>query len=225
MKKTLLIPALVLWASVATTISAQFIQAPLPYTYGALEPYIDSVTMRIHYTAHHAAYVKNLNQAIENYPDLQKKELATLLKEINSLPADIQTAVRNNGGGHYNHSLFWTLLAPAGSTQISADVENALIDNFGSVDKFKELFEKECGKRFGSGWVWLVKNRGGKLEIVSTSNQDNMYMPFNTIKGKPILALDVWEHAYYLKYQSKRLNYVKSFWNVVNWNKVAELYR
>ncbi|VBB44739.1 superoxide dismutase, Mn [uncultured Paludibacter sp.] len=203
----------------------QFTLPPLPYSYGALEPYIDSTTMRIHYTAHHAAYVNNLNKALENYPDLQKKDIITLLRNITTLPKEIQTAVRNNGGGYYNHSLFWTMLAPAGTTKMNTELEKAFITNFGSVEKFKELFEKEATSRFGSGWVWLVKTKEGKLEIVSTPNQDNMYMPFNKIKGKPILALDVWEHAYYLKYQSKRAAYAKAFWNVVNWQKVAELYQ
>lgn len=206
------------------TVFSQFIQAPLPYAYNALEPYIDSTTMRIHYTAHHAAYTKNLNKALENYPELYKKDITELMKSINQLPKEIQTAVRNNGGGYYNHALFWTMMAPAGTTKMSAKLEKALIDNFGSVENFKAKFEAEAGKRFGSGWVWLVKNKNGALEIVSTPNQDNMYMPYNDIKGKPILALDVWEHAYYLKYQNKRASYVKAFWDVVNWNKVGELY-
>lgn len=222
MTKKILLPLLLFF----TTVSAfsQFTQAPLPYAYGALEPYIDSLTMRIHYTAHHAGYIKNLNKTLENYPELQKKDIITLMKGINQLPKEIQTSVRNNGGGYYNHSLFWTMLAPAGTTKMSPKLEKALIDNFGSVEKFKEQFENEAGKRFGSGWIWLMKNKNGTLEIVSTPNQDNMYMPYNKIKGKPILALDVWEHAYYLKYQNKRASYVKAFWNVVNWDKVNELY-
>lgn len=204
---------------------SQFTLPSLPYSYNALEPYIDSTTMKIHHTAHHAAYVNNLNKALEKHPDWAKKDIVFLLTNINSLPKDVQIAVRNNGGGHYNHSLFWTLLAPANSTKISYDVEKALIDNFGSVEKFKELFEKEATSRFGSGWVWLVKKPDGKLQIVSTPNQDNMFMKFTKIKATPILALDVWEHAYYLKYQQKRAAYVKAFWNIVNWDKVAELYR
>lgn len=208
--------------------SAGFSQFSLPsltFKYNELEPYIDSVTMRIHYSAHHAAYVNNLNKALEKQPDLYKKDLAQLLKNLNTLPKDIQTAVRNNGGGHYNHSLFWSLLAPAGSTSLSKEVEKALVSNFGSVEKFKELFEKESLGRFGSGWVWLIKTPDGKLKIVSTANQDNPEMTITNIKGKPILTLDVWEHAYYLKYQQKRAAYVKAFWNVVNWNKVDELYK
>ena len=216
---------LTLFLAATTAGFSQYKLAPLPYAYNALEPYIDSTTMRIHHTAHHAAYVNNLNEALEKYPNLQKNDMEGLLEKLNSLPAEIQTAVRNNGGGHYNHALFWTLLAPAGSTKMSADVEKALITHFGSVDKFKEKFEKAASSRFGSGWVWLVKKRDGKLFIESTPNQDNLLMPFTKVTGHPILVLDVWEHAYYLKYQSKRAEYVKAFWAVVNWDKVAELYR
>ena len=223
MNKTTLLA--LFFALAAFTAFSQHKLAPLPYAYKALEPYIDSTTMRIHYTAHHAAYVNNLNKALEKYPDLQKDNIEGLLCNLKNLPQEIQTAVRNNGGGHYNHSLFWTLLAPAGSTKISADVEKALIANFGSVDKFKEKFEKAAASRFGSGWVWLVKKSDGTLFIESTPNQDNLLMPFSKETGQPILALDVWEHAYYLKYQSKRADYTKAFWNVVNWDKVAELYR
>ncbi len=196
----------------------------LPYAYDALQPHIDSTTMRIHHTAHHQAYVNNLNKALEKYPQYQSWSLRDLLLKLNSLPKDIQTAVRNNGGGHWNHTFFWEILAPAGTTKMSAALENALVRNFGSVDKFKEEFEKAATGRFGSGWAWLIKKSDGTLYIESTANQDNMLMPYNQLKGKPILALDVWEHAYYLKYQSKRAAYVKAFWNVVNWNKVSELY-
>ncbi len=195
----------------------------LKYAYTALHPHIDSTTMRIHHTAHHAGYVNNLNKALEKYPQYQKMDLNTLLKSINKLPKDIQTAVRNNGGGHYNHTFFWDILAPAGTTKMSSNLENTLVKQFGSIDKFKEAFEKAATGRFGSGWVWLLKKSDGTIYIDSTPNQDNMLMPFNTLKGKPILALDVWEHAYYLHYQSKRAAYVKAFWNVVNWDKVAEL--
>ena len=208
------------------TTSLAFGQFKLPalsYDYGALEPFIDSTTMRIHHTAHHAAYVNNLNKALEKYPQYYKLDIADLLKKINSLPKDIQTAVRNNGGGHYNHTFFWEIMAPASSSSMSPTLESAIVRQFGSVDKFKEEFEKAATGRFGSGWVWLLKKSDGTLYIDSTPNQDNMLMPFNQLKGKPILALDVWEHAYYLKYQSKRAGYVKAFWNVVNWQKVSEL--
>ena len=201
----------------------QFKLPELPYAYDALQPYIDSTTMRIHHTAHHAAYVNNLNKALEKYPQYNKLDIVSLLKIINTLPKDIQTTVRNNGGGHYNHSFFWEIMAPSGTTKMSAALEKAIIAQFGSVDKFKEQFEKAATGRFGSGWVWLLKKSDGTLYIESTANQDNMLMPFNTLKGKPILALDVWEHAYYLKYQSKRAGYAKAFWNVVNWDKVGEL--
>lgn len=201
---------------------AQFKLPSLSYSYGALEPYIDSTTMYIHLNNHHAAYVANLNKALEKYPDLQKQPIEELLINLNKLPAEIQTAIRNNGGGHYNHSLFWTLLAPAGSTHISPALEQQFAKSFGSVDAFKTEFEKAALGRFGSGWVWLIKTNSGKLQIVSTPNQDNALMPFSEVKGKPVLALDVWEHAYYLKYQSKRAAYAKAFWSVVNWQEVEK---
>ncbi len=179
--------------------------------------------MRIHHTVHHNGYVNNLNKALEKYPKYKSWSLQDLLLKLNSLPKDIQTAVRNNGGGHYNHDFFWKIMAPAGTTKMSAALENAIVKNFGSVDKFKEAFEKAATGRFGSGWAWVLKKADGSLYIESTPNQDNMLMPYNSIKGKPILAIDVWEHAYYLKFQSKRAAYVQAFWNVVNWDKVAEL--
>ncbi|MBP1640143.1 MAG: Manganese/iron superoxide dismutase [Bacteroidetes bacterium] len=211
-----------LWITATMLATAQFKLPSLPYHYGALEPYIDSTTMYIHLNNHHAAYVTNLNKALEKYPDLQKKSLEELLTGLDKLPAEIQTAVRNNGGGHYNHSLFWTVMAPAGTTTISPALEKLLIANFGSVDAFKADFEKAALGRFGSGWVWLVKEKDGKLKIVSTANQDNTLMPGSAVSGKPILALDVWEHAYYLKYQSKRAAYAKAFWSVVNWKEVEK---
>ncbi len=195
----------------------------LKYSYDALHPYIDSITMRIHHTSHHAAYVNNLNKALEKYPKYQMMDLNILLKNINKLPKEIQTDVRNNGGGHYNHTFFWEILAPAGTTKMSATLENALEKQFGSINNFKAEFLKAAIGQFGSGWVWLLKKTDGTLYIASTPNQDNMLMPFNILKGKPILALDVWEHAYYLNYQSKRAAYVNEFWNVVNWDKVSEL--
>lgn len=208
---------------VATFFSfAQFTVPQLDYKYSALEPYIDSTTMFIHLNNHHAAYVNNLNAALVKYPDLQKKSIAYLMENLKTIPADIQVAVRNNGGGHYNHSLFWKLLAPAGSTKISEKLELKLNESFGSVDKFKEYFEKAAITRFGSGWAWVILAPDGKLKMLSTSNQDNPLMESVGVKGKPVLALDVWEHAYYLKYQSKRATYVNAFWNVVNWAEVEK---
>jgi len=203
---------------------SQFKLPTLSFQYADLEPYIDSTTVRIHLTAHHAAYVNNLNKTLEKYPKFAKWDIIDLLKNINKLPADIQTSVRNNGGGYYNHNFYWQILAPANTTKMSAEFENAIEKSFGSIDKFKENFEKAALDRFGSGWVWLLKKPDGSLFITSFPNQDNMFMPYNSVKGKPILTLDVWEHAYYLKYQSKRAAYAKAFWNVVNWNKVSELY-
>ena len=203
--------------------SAQFTLPALPYKYNALEPYIDSTTMYIHLNNHHAAYVNNLNKALTNYPDLQKKDIQQLMAGVGSLPEDIKTAVRNNGGGHYNHSLFWKMLAPAGSAPMSATLQKTITDNFGSVEVFKTKFEAASLSRFGSGWVWLLKTADGKLKIQTTANQDNTLMDVIEAKGKPILALDVWEHACYLKYQSKRAAYNAAFWNVVNWKEVERL--
>ncbi|RXK19369.1 superoxide dismutase [Macrococcus sp. DPC7161] len=188
----------------------------LPYAYDALEPHIDKETMEIHHTKHHNTYVSNLNGAVEGteFADLSIEDL---MKKINEVPADKKTAVINNGGGHYNHSLFWTLLAPG--KEAKGEVVDAIIAKFGSLDEFKAQFADAAAKRFGSGWAWLVVNNG-ELEIVSTPNQENPLMEGKT----PVLGLDVWEHAYYLNYQNKRPDYVNAFWNVVNWEKVNELY-
>lgn len=195
----------------------------LPYAYNALEPFIDEQTMRIHHTAHHQTYVNNLNAALAKYPENEGKELNELLSNLNKLPADIQAPVRNNGGGHFNHDFFWKMLAPAGTTKMSPKLEEALVKNFGSVDAFKEAFEKAALGRFGSGWAWLVKKADGSLKVDSTPNQDNYLMCADCAEDTLLLGLDVWEHAYYLKYQNKRGEYAKAFWNVVNWDKVAEL--
>lgn len=195
----------------------------LPYKYNSLEPYNDSTTMHIHHDLHHATYVSNLNKALEKYPELYKKDLLELIQNLNQLPADIQTSVRNNAGGVWNHSFFWSIMAPAGTTSISAKLEKILVTNFGSVDAFKAEFEKAAVGRFGSGWVWLIKDKSGKLLIVSTPNQDNPLSSYSDVKGTPVLTLDVWEHAYYLKYQNKRAAYAKAFWNVVNWAEVERL--
>lgn len=218
-----LIPIFALLVVFSFSANAQHTLPQLPYAYNALEPYFDSTTMYIHLNNHHAAYVNNLNKALEKYPDLQKKSIQQLLGSLNALPAEIKVTVRNSGGGHLNHSMFWKMLAPAGSTTMSKAVEKMLIDNFGSVDAFKSKFEAASVGRFGSGWAWLLKTPDGKLIIESTANQDNTFMDLIDVNAKPVLALDVWEHAYYLKYQSKRAAYVKAFWNVVNWNEVERL--
>ncbi|MFT8351047.1 superoxide dismutase [Clostridium saccharoperbutylacetonicum] len=191
----------------------------LEYKYNALEPYIDENTMTIHHSKHHATYVNNLNVALENYPELQNKSVEELVKDLESIPADIRTAVRNNGGGHFNHSLFWKLLSPNGGKEKGALLEG-INAKFGSFDAFKEAFAKAAATRFGSGWAWLVVNKDKELEVVSTANQDS---PIS--EGlKPVLALDVWEHAYYLKYQNRRPDYVGAWWSVVNWDFANKLY-
>lgn len=189
----------------------------LNYEYAALEPVIDAQTMEIHYTKHHNTYVTNLNKAIEG-TEYADKSIEELVKGWAELPEDIQTAVRNNGGGHYNHTLFWEeLVAPSQAKELPADLEAKLVEAFGSVDEFKEKFAVAAASRFGSGWAWLVSNNG-KLEVVSTPNQDNPL----TDGLVPLLGLDVWEHAYYLNYQNRRPDYIKAFWDVVNWEVVAE---
>lgn len=193
--------------------------APLPFSADALEPSIDKATMELHHDKHHAAYTNNLNAAIAKHPELDGKPLHELLgKNLATVPEDIKTAVRNNGGGYHNHNLFWEILNPAGKPGTSpvGKLGEAINSSFGSFDKFKELFTAAAGTRFGSGWAWLVK-RGQKIEIISTANQDSPIMD----GAFPIIGLDVWEHAYYLKYQNRRPEYIGAFWNVVNW-KVAE---
>ena len=190
---------------------------PLPYPYNALEPHIDEQTMQIHHDKHHAAYVNNLNTALEQAPDLQGKSVEELIADLNSVPESIRTAVRNNGGGHVNHTMFWEIMGPNAGGQPTGALADAINQAFGSFDGFKEQFAKAATTRFGSGWAWLISN-GGRLEITSTANQDSPLMEGKT----PILGLDVWEHAYYLKYQNRRPEYIKAFWNVVNWDAVAE---
>jgi Fe-Mn family superoxide dismutase len=191
----------------------------LPYPSNALEPHFDAETMEIHHGRHHAAYVTNLNAALENQPGLQEMPIEQMMAGISKL----STAVRNNGGGHYNHSLFWKLLSPNGGGQPKGELAEAINASFGNFDKFKDEFSRAGITRFGSGWAWLVL-AGGKLVIASTPNQDNPLMDLAEIKGAPILALDVWEHAYYLKYQNKRADYINSFWNVVNWDYAGILF-
>jgi Fe-Mn family superoxide dismutase len=189
----------------------------LPYAYDALEPTIDAQTMQIHHGKHHQGYVNKLNAALEGHADLQKKSVQDLLRGVKQVPESIRTAVRNNGGGHANHSLFWTIMSPQGGGSPSGALADAVSSAFGSFDTFKEEFSNAAGSRFGSGWSWLVVD-GGNLKVYSTANQDSPYMEGHV----PILGLDVWEHAYYLKYQNRRPEYVSAWWNVVNWDQVAK---
>ncbi len=189
----------------------------LPYDYNALEPHIDTRTMAIHHGKHHQAYVNNLNAALEKYPDLQQKNVVELLSNLEAVPAEIRTAVRNNGGGHANHSLFWPCMSPKGGGQPKGQLAEAINENFGSFEAFKAQFSQAAATRFGSGWAWLVVDDKGKLVITSTPNQDN---PIS--EGLvPILGLDVWEHAYYLNYQNRRPDYIAAWWEVVNWDEVS----
>ncbi len=192
----------------------------LPYAYDALEPHIDARTMEIHYTKHHQTYVNNLNAAVEKYPDLQKKSVEDLIKNLNAVPEDIRTAVRNNGGGHLNHSMFWPMMSPNGGGEPSGELGKAINSAFSSFASFKDQFSKAAAGHFGSGWAWLSLDKEGKLIITSTPNQDN---PVSNGLS-PILGIDVWEHAYYLKYQNRRPEYIAAWWNVVNWEQVAKNY-
>jgi Fe-Mn family superoxide dismutase len=191
----------------------------LPYPYDALEPHIDARTMEIHHTKHHQAYINNLNAALDKAPDLKTKSLEDLLRGIQQVPEAIRGAVRNHGGGHANHTLFWQIMKPKGGGQPKGPLGDALGKTFGSLDAFKEQFTGAAGGRFGSGWAWLVA-KDGKLTIESTANQDSPLMEGKT----PLLGLDVWEHAYYLLYQNRRPDYIKAWWNVVNWDEVARRY-
>lgn len=190
----------------------------LPYAYNALEPHIDARTMEIHHTKHHAGYTSKLNGAIEGTP-LADKSIEDIFQSMGD-----NTAVRNNGGGFYNHKLFWTVMSPTGGGQPSGDLATAIDDAFGSFDAFKETFNNAAATRFGSGWAWLCVHPGGKVEVCSTPNQDNPLMPGVGCGGTPILGLDVWEHAYYLNYQNRRPDYISAFWNVINWDEVARRY-
>jgi len=189
---------------------------PLPYGFDALEPHIDAKTMEIHHDKHHAAYVNNLNTALEKYPNLQSKGVEDLLRDISSLPEDIRTAVRNNGGGHMNHTMFWQIMGPNAGGSPSGALGDAIKASFGSFDSFKDQMTKAGIGRFGSGWAWLIDN-GGKLSIESTANQDQPIMEGK----KAVMGIDVWEHAYYLKYQNRRPDYIAAWWNVVNWSAVS----
>jgi Fe-Mn family superoxide dismutase len=190
----------------------------LGYAPDALEPHIDTRTMEIHHGKHHAAYTANFNAALEGHPQFHSDDAEAILRGFGNLPAEIQGAVRNNGGGFFNHGLFWDILTPGGSSTPAGELAAAMDQAFGSFDSFKETFAKAAATRFGSGWAWLIINGSGNLEVVSTANQDCPLMDGNT----PILGLDVWEHAYYLNYQNRRPDYVAAFWNLVNWDKVAD---
>jgi Fe-Mn family superoxide dismutase len=193
----------------------------LPYPYDALEPYIDARTMEIHHSKHHAAYVANLNKALDGHTDLAERALEDLLADHTNLPGTIRQAVINHGGGHLNHSLFWRIMAPNKGGEPTADLADAISQAFGSFDGFKDLFTTAAATRFGSGWAWLTVDSGGALQLSSTANQDSPVMEGKT----PILGLDVWEHAYYLKYQNRRPEYISAWWNVVNWDEVSLLFR
>ena len=193
---------------------------PLPYDYKALEPHIDEQTMRIHHDKHHAAYVNNLNAALEKHPQQQQKRIDELLGGINSLPEEIKTAVRNNGGGHANHTMFWEIMGPGKGGNPTGAIADAIQSTFNSFDAFKEQMNKAGAARFGSGWVWLI-DAGGKLAIESTANQDSPIMEGK----KPIVGIDVWEHAYYLKYQNRRPDYLAAWWNVINWDAVNKRFK
>ncbi|MGM0943711.1 MAG: superoxide dismutase [Bacteroidota bacterium] len=190
----------------------------LPYAFNALEPHIDARTMEIHHGKHHNGYVTNLNNAVAG-TDLEGKSLEELMTVAGS-----NVAVRNNGGGHYNHSLFWSILSPNGGGQPTGELANAIMDKFANLDNFKDVFNKAAATRFGSGWAWLILTTADKLEVVSTPNQDNPLMDVAEIKGTPIIGLDVWEHAYYLNYQNRRPDYISAFWNVINWEEANKRY-
>lgn len=217
MKKFQIVSVLLL---LTLSVSAQFTQKPLPFAYSDLESFIDAQTMEIHYSKHHAAYIKNLNAAVVG------TEAATMtLTEIFSNVSKFSLAIRNNAGGHYNHELFWSVLTPIKNTKPSGGLEKVINETFGSIDALKEKINAAATSRFGSGWAWLSVDKNNKLVVSSTPNQDNPLMDVAETKGTPILGIDVWEHAYYLKYQNKRADYLTSIWNVIDWNQVSENYK
>jgi superoxide dismutase, Fe-Mn family len=210
--------ALLMGGSTSAIAASSFTLPPLPYDYKALEPYIDAQTMQLHHDKHHAAYVTNLNKALEKHPELKDKSLEELVKTPDQIPEDIRVVVRNNGGGHYNHSMFWSIMSPKGGGKPKGKLAAAIDSRFGNFEKFQQAFEAAGASRFGSGWVWLVKTAQGKLEIITTPNQD-------TPLGEgafPVMGNDMWEHAYYLKYQNRRPEYLKAWWNVVNWPEIGK---
>jgi superoxide dismutase, Fe-Mn family len=199
-------------------ITSPFTVPPLPYAYNALEPYIDTATMKLHHDKHHAAYVSKLNAAIAKHPEIKSKPLEDLLADLSQVPEDIRKVVQNHGGGHFNHSMFWTTMGPRQGGQPKGNLAAAIVQQFGTFQKFQQEFETAGANRFGSGWVWLVKNKAGALEIMTTPNQDTPLAD----GAVPLMGNDVWEHAYYLKYQSRRPAYLKAWWNVVNWTVVSK---
>ncbi|NMB72276.1 MAG: superoxide dismutase [Bacteroidales bacterium] len=199
--------------------TVQFEQPPLGYAYNALEPYIDAMTMEVHYSKHHAAYTKNFNTALAE-ANIKEKNIEAIFAKISQYPA----AVRNNGGGYYNHNLFFKIIAPGGSKSPQGQLLEAINKKFGSVDAFKEEFSRKAMSVFGSGWAWLIVTDGGELKIITTPNQDNPLMDVVAERGRPVLLIDVWEHAYYLKYQNRRKEYVDAFWNVINWDQALQNY-
>lgn len=201
--------------------SGAFTLPPLPYAYNALEPYIDERTMQFHHDKHHAGYVKSLNDAIEKHPELKGKTAEDLIRNLNDVPEDIRTTVRNNGGGHLNHTMYWEIMGPKAGGEPTGALAAAIQKDFGSFAEFKKQFNEAGTKRFGSGWAWLVQTKDGKLQVTSTPNQDNPLM-----EGLyPIMGNDVWEHAYYLVYQNRRADYLQAWWNVVNWNAVSDRFK
>ncbi len=194
---------------------------PLPYDYSALEPYIDTQTMQLHHDKHHQAYVTNLNNALKDQAQFASLSLEELMRRINEVPDSVRTAVRNNGGGHINHTMFWQIMKPNGGGEPTGALASAIQSTFGSFDAFKTAFNDAGVKRFGSGWAWLILDSSGKLQITSTANQDSPYMEGNY----PVMGNDVWEHAYYLKYQNRRPDYLNAWWNVVNWDEISRRYQ
>jgi Fe-Mn family superoxide dismutase len=199
---------------------AEYTLPPLPYDYAALEPHVDAKTMEIHYTKHHQTYITNLNNALKDHPDLQGKTIEDLISHLDAVPEAIRAAVRNNGGGHANHSLFWQLMKPGGGGEPNGALAQAITAELGGFPAFKEAFGKAGLTRFGSGWAWLVAGKDGKLTVTSSPNQDSPIMDGLT----PLLGLDVWEHAYYLKYQNRRADYITAWWNTLNWDEIGRRY-
>lgn len=218
MKKTTLL-LIILASTIRFNLIAQFVQAPLPYSYNALEPFIDAQTMEIHYSKHHAAYISNLNKAIQGTPT-EKMSIQDILAHISTF----NSTIRNNAGGHYNHDLFWSILTPNKNSTPSPELTKAINQSFTSIDSLKSTLNKAAATRFGSGWAWLYITPEGSLSVCSTPNQDNPLMDNAENKGIPILGIDVWEHAYYLKYQNKRADYLSALWNIINWEEVSKRY-